>query len=102
MVSDTATIYLRNTTPPCAIVKFLEGNSKLKRRPVILLHFLRCFRKQVPYYIVLTHRSAIETWSAAGNSFTANSMNYNFTTSSSQAYGSNLRLLGTRWTAFDY
>ena len=27
-------------------------------------------------------------------------MTYNFTTSSSQAYGSNPQLSGTRWTAF--
>jgi hypothetical protein len=41
------------------------------------------------YYIAIKHRSAIETWSANPVSLTAVT-NYDFTTSSSQAYGDNM------------
>ncbi|MEZ5045745.1 MAG: hypothetical protein R2831_02010 [Chitinophagaceae bacterium] len=40
------------------------------------------------YYIVLKHRNSIETWSANPVSLNTNP-NYNFSTSASQAYGSN-------------
>jgi hypothetical protein len=44
------------------------------------------------YYIVINHRNVIETWSKAGGElFTAaTTMNYNFTSASTQAYGSNM------------
>ncbi|HOZ51921.1 MAG TPA: YDG domain-containing protein, partial [Chitinophagaceae bacterium] len=40
------------------------------------------------YYIVIKHRSALQTWSASPVAMSS-SVNYNFTTSASQAYGSN-------------
>ena len=42
------------------------------------------------YYIVVKHRSSVETWSAAGVSFTKGSTaTYDFTSAASQAYGNN-------------
>lgn len=41
------------------------------------------------YYIVLNHRNSIQTWSASPYSF-ASSNSYNFTTASTQAFGSNM------------
>lgn len=42
------------------------------------------------YYIVIKHRNSVETWSAAGVTFTKGSTtNYDFTTAATQAYGSN-------------
>ena len=41
------------------------------------------------YYIKLKHRNSIETWSAATVSMTGNT-NYDFTSSASQAFGSNM------------
>ena len=40
------------------------------------------------FYIVLTHRNSLETWSAIAIAFTANT-SYSFVTSAAQAYGSN-------------
>lgn len=41
------------------------------------------------YYIVIKHRNSIETWSANPISISSSITSYNFTISSSQAYGSN-------------
>lgn len=46
------------------------------------------------WYIVLKHRNALETWSADSILLNLASINYNFTTAASQAYGSNQRNLG--------
>jgi len=45
-------------------------------------------------YIVLKHRSALETWSAAPVAMGA-TVNYDFTTAATQAYGSNLVNVGS-------
>ena len=45
----------------------------------------------VNYYISIKHRNSIETWSSSAQSFVANSLNYDITTSQSQAFGNNLR-----------
>ena len=42
------------------------------------------------YYLVLKHRNSVATWSAAPVLFSALGTSYNFTTSDTQAYGSNL------------
>jgi hypothetical protein len=44
----------------------------------------------VAYYIVLKHRNSVATWSAAPVLFSALGTSYDFTTSDTQAYGSNL------------
>ena len=41
------------------------------------------------YYIIIKHRQSVETWSASAVSFTAATINYDFTTAASQAFGSN-------------
>ncbi|NVO20035.1 MAG: hypothetical protein HXX13_10065 [Bacteroidetes bacterium] len=47
------------------------------------------------YYIVVRHRNSIETWSANPLYFSSNGIvNFDFTTSVSQAYGNNLRVTG--------
>lgn len=97
MVSDTATVYLRNATSPYAIVN--QAKSLLNSSGVGTFTF-NSASNSVPYYIVVVHRNSIETWSASGQSFISNSMNYNFTTSATQAYGNNLSLVGTKWTIF--
>ncbi|MFN9291116.1 MAG: hypothetical protein ACK6EB_23845, partial [Planctomyces sp.] len=50
-------------------------------------------------YIVVTHRNAIQTWSALPVSINGNTT-YDFTTSSSQAYGDNMFDLSTGIFAF--
>ena len=46
------------------------------------------------YYIALKHRNSIETWSKTnGEFFTGFNLNYNFSSSASNAYGSNMRFV---------
>ena len=53
------------------------------------------------YYIVVTHRNALETWSGAGQSFTAGSVKtYDFTSASSQAFGNNLNLVSGKYCEY--
>jgi uncharacterized protein (TIGR02145 family) len=49
----------------------------------------------VPYYIVLKSRNTIETWSATPIPFISGSLNFNFTTAATQAYGSNQKSWGS-------
>jgi hypothetical protein len=53
------------------------------------------------YYVVIKHRNSIETWSAIPVDFgLGNTINYDFSVSASQAYGSNLKLMGTAYSVF--
>jgi len=55
----------------------------------------------VNYYIVVKHRNSIETWSKAGGEvFTGGVLNYDFTTSASQAYGNNEVLVGSKYSVY--
>ena len=48
------------------------------------------------YYIVVKHRNSIETWSSNPISFaTASPITYDFTTNASQAFGNNLKQVGS-------
>jgi hypothetical protein len=50
-----------------------------------------------PYYIVIKSNNGLETWSATPQTFTGSTLNYDFTTAATQAYGSNELLVGTKW-----
>ncbi|MEO8666723.1 MAG: LamG-like jellyroll fold domain-containing protein [Ignavibacteria bacterium] len=84
MKSDTAKIFLRAPLPPYPIfdsakaVLDSNGNAKFYFTNI---HF---------GYIVFRHRNSIETWSAAPAPLTGDTASYNFTTSSSQAFGNNM------------
>ncbi|MEP7146996.1 MAG: hypothetical protein ABI792_08295, partial [bacterium] len=47
------------------------------------------------YYISLQHRNMIETWSAGQQMFVNDTLNYDFTTAATQAFGNNLKLVDT-------
>jgi len=57
-------------------------------------------QNEIPYYVVVKHRNSIETWSATPQSFSGGSINYNFKTSSSQAFGNNIIQVGTVWCIY--
>ena len=50
-----------------------------------------------PYYIVIKSNSGLETWSATPQTFTGSALTYDFTSAATQAYGSNMLLVGTKW-----
>ena len=96
-IPDTLTVELRSTSSPYSVVDIAKAEINNLGQATFL------FSNAVngtPYYIVITHRNSIETWSATGNSFSSNTLSYDFTANSLQAYGSNMKLSGTKWTIF--
>ncbi len=96
-VSDTLKVQLRSATSPYGIVDQARavvdefGNAQL------------CFPNAAPgnYYIAVLHRNSIETWSAAPVALTDPYYNYyEFTSAASQAYGSNLTLVGISYCIY--
>ncbi|MBK9099339.1 MAG: S8 family serine peptidase [bacterium] len=97
MIPDSVTIQLRNTVSPFSVVdqsKILlnssgEGTARFTNAS-----------NGIPYYIVLQHRNAVETWSALPQTFSANNLIYDFTTAADKAFGNNLKLVGTKWCIY--
>ena len=87
MVSDTFTVQLRSSSSPYNVIDY--STSILNTSGVGTFDF-DSVTYGIPYYIVLKHRNSIETWSATAQSFVSGSFFYNFTNSSSQAFGSNM------------
>jgi len=54
------------------------------------------------YYVVVKHRNSIETWSASPLLFSSSDIYYNFSTSSTQAYGNNLKLKSGKYVIYGY
>lgn len=97
MVGDTIQVYLRNNISPYIVVDSAKGY--LNSSGNGSFNFSRV-NNATDYYLIIKHRNSIETWSAMGNRFIANVLIYNFTTSSSQAYGNNLILKGTKYNIY--
>ena len=86
-VSDTASVVLRNSTSPFAIVD--EAKGKVKTSGFIELNFLNAPGGN--YYIAIKHRNSIETWKATSISVTSgNPSFYNLSSSPVHTYGNNL------------
>jgi len=98
MVKDTARIYLRSTSSPYSVVD--SGRAVLDSNGMGNFTFPNAVNS-VPYYIVFRHRNGLETWSATGNSFTSGNLIYDFTISSSQAFGNNQILKGTKYCIYN-
>lgn len=95
-MNDTVRAYLMNITSPFGTV-----DSSVTRLDSVSLLALFEF-KNAPsgtYYLKLKHRNSIETWSKSGGFvFTRYAMmNYDFTSSQTQAYGNNLTQIGNVW-----
>lgn len=52
------------------------------------------------YYLVVKHRNSIETWSAATVSLNADTVYYDLSDQAAKAYGSNLKLTGSKYTIY--
>lgn len=94
MVPDTVIVEIRNQVPPYALIQsqkiFLNtsgvGSGKFNYAV-----------NGTPYYMVIKHRNAVETWSAAPQSFSSTALTYDFTNAITKAYGNNLILVGTKY-----
>ncbi len=97
---DTMTAYLQSSSFPYSIVDSAKGI-------IDSTSFSGLFTfNNAPsgtYYIVMKHFQSIETWSKPGGEVLVNNgsiYNYDFTTSSSQAYGNNLKLKGSKYCVY--
>ena len=86
MVTDTVTLELHNSTSPFVLVD--------QAKEVVTINGYATYKfYNAPagtYYVVLKHRNSLETWSANPiTMYAAGNYNYNFTSSASQAFGSN-------------
>jgi hypothetical protein len=98
-IADQVTIELRESTAPYAVA-YTFADASLNTDGTVAVN-------TVPgavagdYYVVVNHRNSIQTWSAAPVSFAGSGpIAYDFTTSASQAYGNNMRLMGTNYVIY--
>jgi hypothetical protein len=93
MKPDTILVELRNSSYPYSLVDqakiFLNNSGQGTAK------FYNAING-TPYYLVLRHRNAIETWSAVSQTFMNGILTYDFTTGSNKAYGNNLKLVGSK------
>lgn len=97
MVSDTATVVVRNSTSPYSIV---DQDAAVLDTSGRGFFFFGSVANAVNYYFVVVHRNSISTWSGNTPSFSGNFLAYDFTTANSQAFGNNLKFKGTEWTDY--
>ena len=92
-IRDTVRIYLRDTIAPYIIAD--SAKSYLNTNGTATFNFTNA-QNNKRYYIQIKHRNSIQTWSKAGGEiFISSVMNYNFTSSSAQAFGSNMTQIDT-------
>lgn len=94
---DSVRVYLRDNAAPHSIVDSAVGilDSLTFTAPVI---FNRALTGN--YYIEVKHRNSLETWSNQVNYTVAVNTNYNFTSASTQAYGSNMISKNGKWCLY--
>lgn len=90
---DTIRVYLRDTVAPYTIAD--SSKAYLNTNGSAAFNFTKA-QNNHRYYIQTKHRNSIETWSKAGGEiFSSSAMNYNFTSTASQAFGSNMTQVDT-------
>ncbi|MEO6696160.1 MAG: hypothetical protein ABIY50_07755 [Ignavibacteria bacterium] len=93
-VSDTMKLFLRNSAAPYN--KIDSSSVVLNTSGFGAAGFTNTSTGN--YFIQTKHRNALETWSAAPVNFVnGSSVSYNFTTSQTQSYGSNMILKSGKW-----
>lgn len=97
--ADTVRVYLRNNTAPYSIV---DSAAAVINATTFTGTFCFNYAPSGTYYLQVRQRNHLETWSkSGGESYTAGSVNsFDFTTSSSQAYGSNQILSGSKYCMY--
>jgi hypothetical protein len=97
LTGDTVRVYLRNSSAPFSLkdssvaVLNTDGNSSL---------FFINGSNSIDYYLVISHRNSLETWSSIPVSFNNNYMEYDFSVSAGKAYGNNQVLKGSSYCIY--
>ncbi|MBS1516865.1 MAG: FG-GAP repeat protein [Bacteroidetes bacterium] len=88
-ISDTVKVYLRSSASPYSII---DSSKSVINSGTHTGSFAIYNATSGNYYLSIRHRNTIETWSAGSINYSAGgSVNYSFITSSSQAFGSNMK-----------
>jgi len=86
-IYDTVKVYLRNSTFPFVVI---DSSKNLLYGPGTGQEFMFAHsQNNVPYYVVVKHRNALETWSADPVTFISGDASIAFSVSSIYAYGNN-------------
>ncbi len=86
MVNDTIKVLLRNANSPYNVIDSSKSVlDSLGKSKIIFGNLL----SSQNFYIAVKHRNSIETWSSGTFNFSSGSVNYDFTSDSSKAFGSN-------------
>jgi len=98
-IRDTVRIYLRNVISP--FNKIDSATTVIDSLTLVAPCVFR-YAPSGTYYLQVIHRNSIETWSkSGGETFTEGLKgNYDFTTSQSQAYGSNMILISGKYCIY--
>lgn len=96
---DTVSAYLRSTVSP-----FNRIDSATTVIDSLTLNAAFVFKNanSGTYYLHINHRNALETWSKAGGESITKGVttNFDFTSLQTQAYGSNVVLVGSKWCLY--
>jgi len=88
IISDTAKLYLRNSTSPYSLV---DSSAGIIDANTLTGSFTISNAPSGNYYLAVKHRNALETWSGSAVSYVSGSdISYNFSTAQTQAYGNNM------------
>ncbi len=94
MIPDTTIVELRSSSNPFNLIEQKlvlidsQGNTTVTFNNVT---------NDTPYYLVIKHRNSLETWSSSPINFQSDFAIYDFTTSSSKAFGNNLKAINGYW-----
>ena len=95
---DTITVEIRDTVSPYTIIDSAVGLGGLGVKQILTFENVL---DNVYYYIVVKHRNSIQTWSKGGGErFIGGYLNYNFTSAATQAFGSNMVLVGSDYSFY--
>ncbi len=98
MQPDTAKALLRAPITPYGILD--SSKIVLNSKGFGIANFINA-SGGIYYYVVLKHRNSIETWTKNVQLLDLGQPNtYNFTTSSNQAYGNNLKFSDSKWCIY--
>jgi hypothetical protein len=97
MTPDTILVCFTSTTVPYLVIDSVKAFTDSNGLMAISVDAVT---NSGSYFVKLKHRNAVETWSAAPVTMVNYELLYDFTASAGQAYGDNLKLVGTKYCLY--
>ena len=95
---DTVSVSLRSTVAPYPVIETSKGVYDSTSGLIVLP--VSSAVNGSSYYLTVSHRNSITTWSAAPVLCNFNIIGYDFTTATAQAYGSNMKIVSGKASYF--